>query len=435
MNTNRRIAIKRLWIIPLMMLFGAAAQAQEPVGDWQGTLKTGAAELRVIVHIEKENDGSWKARLFSIDQGSDGIPATSTTVKGSTVKLMFEAIHGTYEGKISADGSSMSGTWTQGQPFALDLKRATKETAWQRDPASHKVLLIAVENEVKLEVLDWGGSGRPIILLTGLGNNAHIFDKFAPKLTSTYHVYGITRRGYGASSAPASGYSADRLGDDVLAVIDSLQLRRPVLVGHSIAGEELSSVGSRHPEKVAGLIYLDAGYSYAYYDRSRGDLNIDLLDLQKKLDQLQPGKGPQDPRQLIAELLETSLPGFERDLRAMRKDLESAPRASPAQPPPAMPAAAQAIMAGQQKYTDIRVPILAIYALPHDLGPQFKEDAAARAAAEALDIAKTGAQAKAFETGLPSARVVRLPRANHYVFLSNEADVLREMNAFIGSLP
>lgn len=434
---HRPIANKRLWIIPLMVLFSAAAQAQGLVGDWQGTLKTGAAELRLIVHIEKENDGSWKATLFSIDQGTDGIPATSATVQGSNIKLTFDAIRGTYEGKIDAEGSSLSGTWTQGRPLPLDLNRSTKETAWQRDPTPHKVLFIAVEDNVKLEVLDWGGSGRPMLLLTGLGNNAHVFDKFAPKLTSTYHVYGITRRGYGASSAPASGYSADRLGDDVLAVIDSLQLKRPVLVGHSIAGEELSSVGSRHPEKVAGLIYLDAGYSYAYYDRSRGDLDIDRLELQKKLEQLQPGKGPRDLRQLIAELLETSLPGFERDLREKQKDLESAPpsASSSGQPPPAMPPAAQAIMAGQQKYTDIRAPILAIYALPHGLGPRFRGDAAARAAAEARDLARTGAQAKAFETGLPSARVVRLPHANHFVFLSNEADVLREMNAFIGSLP
>jgi pimeloyl-ACP methyl ester carboxylesterase len=73
---------------------------------------------------------------------------------------------------------------------------------------------------------------------------------------------------------------------------------RPVLVGHSLGGEELSSVGSRHPDRVAGLIYLDAGYSYAYYDRSRGDLGIDLADLQKKLEQLQPGKNPANPRQM-----------------------------------------------------------------------------------------------------------------------------------------
>jgi non-heme chloroperoxidase len=281
-------------------------------------------------------------------------------------------------------------------------------------------------------VLDWGGSGRPLVLLTGLGNNAHVFDKFAPKLTDTYHVYGITRRGYGASSAPATGYSADRLGDDVLAVVDALKLNKPVLAGHSIAGEELSSIGSRHPEKVAGLIYLDAGYSYAYHDRSHGDLRMDLVLLEKKLDQMLKGTGPRDQRPLIKELLETSLPGFEKDLRELQKNLEAMPP-SASQPPPQ--AAAQAIMAGMQEYTDIKVPILAIYAVPHDLGQQFRNDPTARAAAEARDVETTGAQATAFEKGLPSARVVRLAHANHYVFLSNEADVLREVNAFIASLP
>lgn len=72
------------------------------------------------------------------------------------------------------------------------------------------------------------------------------------------HVYGITRRGFGASSAPASGYGADRLGDDVLAVLDALKIDKPVLVGHSIAGEELSSIGSLRPDRVAGLVYLDS---------------------------------------------------------------------------------------------------------------------------------------------------------------------------------
>jgi pimeloyl-ACP methyl ester carboxylesterase len=101
-----------------------------------------------------------------------------------------------------------------------------------------------------LEVLDWGGSGRPLVLLTGLGNTPHIFDKFTPKLTATYHVYGITRRGFGASSAPSpltATYSADRLGEDVLTVLDALKSNRPVLAGHSLAGEELNSVGSRLP--------------------------------------------------------------------------------------------------------------------------------------------------------------------------------------------
>jgi len=299
--------------------------------------------------------------------------------------------------------------------------------SWQIDPTPHTVQFITVDNNVKLQILDWGGSGRPVVLLTGMGANAHVYDKFAPKLTGSYHVYGITRRGFGKSSAPAptsTNYAADRLGDDALAVIDALKLNRPVLVGHSLGGEELSSVGSRHPEKVAGLIYLDAGYGYAFYDRSRGDLIIDLNELQKKLEQLQPGKQPADPKPLVRELLETSLPGFEKDLREMQKSLE----VGPPRPAGSVQPTEQAILAGMQKYTDIRVPVLAIYALPHERGDRGPE-------AEARDLETTGAQAKAFETGLPSARVVRLPHANHDVFRSNEADVLREMNAFIASLP
>jgi pimeloyl-ACP methyl ester carboxylesterase len=161
------------------------------------------------------------------------------------------------------------------------------------------VQFINTDKNVDLEVLDWGGAGRSLILLAGLGGTAHDFDGFAPKLITSYHVYGITRRGFGASSAPVpadGNYSADRLGDDVLAVLESLKLNRPVLVGHSIAGEELSSVATRHPEKIAGLIYLDAAHSYAYYDRSRGDAWIDSLELRKKLEELIPGRSSQDPK-------------------------------------------------------------------------------------------------------------------------------------------
>lgn len=428
---------KMLWIGLLGPLFGSSLYAQDIAGDWQGTLKTGGPELRIILKITKETEGVFKSTLYSIDQGTDGIAANSVTLQDSVLKITFDRdmLKGVYEGKISADGGSLDGTWTQGRPLPLQLARASKETAWQIDPTSHGVQFIAVDKDVKLEVLDWGGSGRPVVLLSGLGNNAHVFDKFAPKLAAAYHVYGITRRGFGASSAPASGYSADRLGDDVLVVIDSLKLNRPVLVGHSLGGEELSSVGSRHPEKVAGLVYLDAGYAYAYYDRSRGDLNIDLTDLQKKLEQLVPGKRPLDPRQLIQELLETSLPGFERDLREMQKTVQSRPPALAAADAAPVPAIAQAIMAGMQKYTSIPVPALAIFAVPHDLGQFAGNDAATRAAIEARDESTTGAQAKAFESGVPTARVVRLPHANHFVFRSNEADVLREMNAFISALP
>jgi non-heme chloroperoxidase len=132
----------------------------------------------------------------------------------------------------------------------LDPLHSQLPDSWQ-DPSPHSVQFVAVDQNVRLEVLDWGGTGRPVVLLAGGGNAAHIFDESAPKLTANYHVYGITRRGYGASSFSATDDPADRLGDDVVAVIDAKKLNGPILVEHSIAGAELSSVANRHPDRVA----------------------------------------------------------------------------------------------------------------------------------------------------------------------------------------
>lgn len=303
------------------------------------------------------------------------------------------------------------------------------------DRTSHTIRFITVEKNVTVEVLDWGGSGPPIVFLSGLGDTAHVFDKFAPKFLATNHVYGITRRGFGASSAPAPAdgiYSADRLGDDVLAVIASLNLERPVLVGHSIAGEELSSIGSRYPEKVAGLIYLDAGFPYAYYDQSRGDLQIDANDLQRLLNKL-PQSGPLARKPLVEELLQSGLPQLERDLQAEQKALQPFPDILPRGSQSANPIR-KAIIQGEQKYTEIHCPVLAFFAVPHHLPGLENDDPIAVAAVKARDLVDTTAQSKAFERGIPSARVVRLPNANHYVFRSNEVDVESEMLAFLKTL-
>jgi pimeloyl-ACP methyl ester carboxylesterase len=298
------------------------------------------------------------------------------------------------------------------------------------------VRFITVDKDVKLEVLDWGGNGRPLVFLAGSGFDAHVFDAFAPKFTAEHHVYGITRRGFGASSAPApanGNYSADRLGDDILAVIDELKLNRPVLVGHSLAGEELSSIGSRHPEKIAGLIYLDAGYSYAYYSTSLGDPVIDAIELKKQLDLFVTGgfKDLNDFKELQKDSAQ-----MDKDLQTFVKEraLMPPPPPRPANAPPPSPIGV-ALGAGRQKYTEIHVPVLAIFADPHDYGPLYKDDPAAKAAVLANDVATTSAQANAFEAGIPSAHVVRIPNADHFIFRSNEAEVIREMNAFLAKLP
>lgn len=312
-----------------------------------------------------------------------------------------------------------------------------QESAIWRDPSPHKVQFVTVDENVRLEVLDWGGEGRPIVLLAGMGNTAHVFDDFAPKLTSGYHVYGITRRGFGASSAPASGYGADRLGDDVLAVFDSLNLSKPVLVGHSVAGEELSSVGSRYPNRVAGLVYLDAGYSYAF-DNGKGM----TAEAQAK----QSATPPPQPRQTAADRTSFAaiqawtkrIQGITFPEADLRQTMDSAPDGSPGKGRTS-PSVQQAIMAGFKKFTDIHVPVLAFFVVSTDLPPwlQNNGDTAVRAAAqESIDNSAVlvERQAKAFEDGVPNARVIRLAHAQHYVFLSNEADVLREMRTFLSTL-
>jgi pimeloyl-ACP methyl ester carboxylesterase len=292
-----------------------------------------------------------------------------------------------------------------------------------------------VSKNVRLEVLDWGGSGSPpLVLLAGGGDTAHVFDDFAPKLTAGFHVYGITRRGFGESGFSASEYGADRLGDDVLTVLDSLKLTGPVLVGHSIAGEELSSVASRHPTRVAGLVYLDAGYPYAF-DNGKGPTMKEFQDL----------SGPQPPppgqadlagfdalRQYYLRVLGFTYPEAElRQQWTVNPDGHVGKRRD-------FPGYAT-IMAGMEKYADIPVPALMFFGIPHGLGSWVDNNTDPKVREPAL--AYTGAltplterQAKVVEDGVPTAHVVKLPGAHHYVYLSNEADVLREMRSFLGRL-
>jgi pimeloyl-ACP methyl ester carboxylesterase len=325
---------------------------------------------------------------------------------------------------------------TQSVHFVLlSLLMVTLHAQEKVDSSRHTVQMISVEKSVNLEVLDWGGTGRPLVLLTGLADTAHVFDEFAPKLTVSYHVYGITRRGRGASSAPepnATNYTADRLGEDVLAVINALHLNKPIIAGHSIAGEELSYIGSHHPEEVAGLIYIDAGYPYALYDQANGELELDSIELRNELRQFIEGYSMEpvdDYDSLIANLQRV-----EKEVKEQQQDTGNLP---PTPVSARMTPDLFAIMEGRERFTTIRAPALAIFADGENPGAVSGDDPQSRAQAvrQALMRRNKERQVEAFERQVPSARVVRIPHATHYVFRSNEADVLREMNAFIATLP
>ena len=303
------------------------------------------------------------------------------------------------------------------------------QTPAQADSSPPKVQFVTVEPGVRLEVLDWGGHGRPLIFLAGAGDTAHVFDHFAPKFTGQNHAYGITRRGAGASSkpAPANGnYSADRLGDDVLAVMVALRIERPVLLGHSIAGEELSSVGSRFPNKVSGLIYLDAVASWSFYDPAHPQVDIEMNGIKKRIEEIEAGGV--DEQEKLREL-EVAIAKFETVLHQSNEDVKTMPPL-----PPRSPIGA-ALNFGVEKFTSIPVPVLAILACPHDWSHFFPNDPERRAARLAADTAACSERAEAFARGVPTARVVPIPNADHYLYRTNEAQVIGEMKKFLSTLP
>jgi pimeloyl-ACP methyl ester carboxylesterase len=299
----------------------------------------------------------------------------------------------------------------------------------QTDTSPHKIQFVTVDPNVKLEVLDWGGAGRPIIFLAGSGDTAHAFDTFALQFTAHHHVYAITRRGFGASSAPtpANGnYSADHLGDDILTVMRVLNIDRPVLIGHSIAGEELSSIGSRFPSKVAGLIYLDAASSFAFYDPAHPTIEIEMNDLKHRIDEIEAGGV--DEQQKLRDL-ETFIAQFETLLHQDNESLKSMPPLPPRSPINA------AMNFGVERFTSVPVPALAIFACPHDWSHFFPNDPARRAERLARDTAQCNALADAFAQGVPTATVIKIPNADHYIHRSNEPQVTEAIQKFLSTLP
>ncbi len=309
------------------------------------------------------------------------------------------------------------------------------------DPSKHTVQFVTVEKGVRLEVLDWGGSGRPVVLLAGSGNTAHVFDDFAEKLSGVCcHVYGITRRGFGSSTHPDSGYGQQRLADDVLQVLDALKLVAPVVAGHSMSGEELTTLGDEHSDRLAGLVYLDAADDPTDFPGS----SAAYMALFNKLPAAMRANGSEpdasDLRSFKAfhdfKVRQNGYEYPEAELRASFNQNPDGSVGSDNAPDKVHFAIGRGAL--PRDYSRIRVPILALFS---SLSINYRyqpKDAQERAAIEEFDAA-TEVYVKRYKTHLLKAkggvRIVDLPQADHYLFLSNEADVLREVRTFLATLP
>jgi hypothetical protein len=147
--------------------------------------------------------------MYSIDQGSDwgaGAAISSIARQGAQLKFVVDGVRGTYEGKFTNDSSSIEGTWTQRQPLPLVLRRATRHAGDRMERschARHSVRAGRQERQAGSSRLRWIRTAARF--LGRHGQHGARLRQVRPKVTSTHHVYGITRRGFGDSSVPPDG--------------------------------------------------------------------------------------------------------------------------------------------------------------------------------------------------------------------------------------
>jgi pimeloyl-ACP methyl ester carboxylesterase len=296
-------------------------------------------------------------------------------------------------------------------------------------PSAPMSRMIPIGPGVALEVVDWGGRGAPLVFLAGLGNTAHVFDTFAPQFTDHFHVVGITRRGFGASASAPPPNNLDTLVADLAVTLDSLGLGKVVLVGHSIAGEEMTRFAERYAARCAGLVYLDAAYDRAGIDTfasrqpSAPPPRISAADTASF----------ESIRALYARVMGVAEP--ESDIRATER-FDSADRYLGSVTPNRLKAR---VASGKQMahYDRVHCRALAVYAVPDsiaDVLPYYKElGGAGRAQADSLLNFVQGvvADSRARMGPLPRFQVVDVHGSNHYVFLQHPREVVEAMRKFL----
>jgi non-heme chloroperoxidase len=331
-----------------------------------------------------------------------------------------------------------------------------------KDPSPHTTRLVTVEEGIQLEVLDWGGTprqgsaqaGQAIVLLAGGGASAHHYDDFAPALVARgYRVVGLTRRGHRGSSAAAGGYGFVRLADDVMRVIDAMGINTPVVVGESFAGEEMHVLGARYFAKIRGLVYVDAAFD-------RGDsADEEAFNPTARAVPTAPSAQAEDQASfsaLRAYLEKYGGAGPEAYLRTRYRTNPDGTIAGLWAPDQSIrQAMVKELKAAYSPYIPerIRVPALAIYAVPKSADdlmrrgssdrspyPELVAQAAAdpdlRARVERLfqlTRARVQKHIKWFEVFAEQGRVVELS-GNHDLIVSNPAEVLAQVGAFVSSL-
>ncbi len=322
--------------------------------------------------------------------------------------------------------------------LATMVMLALSASEW-RDPSPHQTRFVTVDSSVRLEVLDWGGQGRPIVLL-GCYLTAHVYDDFAPKLARRFRVYGVTRRGLGASDRPPVGYSVPRSANDVLEVLTSLKLQKPILVGTSCGGWVVTELGSKHSDRLGGLVYLQGTEDPTM---TADDYGLPVVDYAHLPPSVKPPPAPDYSTFEAYRRSQQRDAGVAFPQAELRQLFTAQPDGSvgPSLLSPVVRRAITVDARTKPDFADIRVPVLALYRsepefadVARERPPRNAQEEAALRQQYAADRAMLSRWERDLRAGVPTARIVELPGASIYMFLSNEADVLREVSAFAATL-
>jgi len=313
--------------------------------------------------------------------------------------------------------------------FACATTTSVPASAPAGASALHRVQRVKVAEGVELEVLDFGGQGPALVFLTGRGNTAHVFDDFAPEFTRAHHVYSVTRRGYGSSSWPEQGYDTATLSTDIVRVLDSQGIAKAVLVGHSRAGEEITWLATHHPERVERVVFLDI--------QTKGDLSAEIYQVLPLPTPREPNPADLASRATVAAAIARGLggplPAHEID-ETFEFDPKTGRCLRDRQRPDAD--AQLTLSALKVDFAAIQAPVLYIHT-----GEREPERAEAYngfaqmtpAQQEKLRVMLPRAVQRLAEIrSMPGWKIVQLEHADHYVWITNRDDVLREMKAFLG---
>jgi uncharacterized protein len=269
-------------ICSIALLAGVVLCAQSAVeGTWQGTLDVGAMKLRLGLHVSKAAEGQLTSKLDSIDQGAMGIPVKVTTFADNALHLELPNLHATYDGRLSADGGEISGTFVQGAPLPLVFKRVEKVETLNRPqnpkpPYPYDAQDVAYETSggIKLAgtlTLPRGPGPFPAaILITGSGpqdrDEALMGHKpflvIADYLTRRgIAVLRLDDRGVGGSTGNSTRETLDDMAGDVVTGVQFLKGRKEIdarhigVIGHSEGGIVGPAAAVRSPD-IAFVIML-----------------------------------------------------------------------------------------------------------------------------------------------------------------------------------